>query len=315
MPDSGDGFAPRYDANYYAHHCGSPYNRDVPGWGGFFDRIAQAIVAELAPASALDAGCAMGMLVESLRDRGVDAYGIDISEYAIGQIPPALRPYCSVGSISTPFERDYDLIVCIEVLEHMPPDEAEAALDNFAAHTDSIIFSSTPADYSEPTHVNVLPMDGWLELFARRGFFRDVDFDASVIASHALRLERRAATTVALARDYERWHWRHREELHALRQANLEAEERLGRLRDEIASREQEIADLRTQCERLVELDRELGLARRRADDAEAHLAASRARKIGCLLAALDALVARVAPPGTRRNRLLRRVLAGFRGG
>ena len=78
---------PQYDANYYQHHCGSPYHRNIPHWRMFFDRIAQASATELAPATALDAGCAMGTLVESLRARGVDAYGVDASEYAIAQIP------------------------------------------------------------------------------------------------------------------------------------------------------------------------------------------------------------------------------------
>ena len=232
---------PQYDANYYEHHCGSPYHRDIPDWRMFFDRIAQALVTELAPATALDAGCAMGMLVESLRGRGVDAYGLDASEYAIAQIPAELAPYCRVGSILEPFERDYDLITCIEVLEHLAPKDVEIAIDNVTAHTDSIVFSSSPSDLAEPTHQSVRPMEQWIASFARRGFYRDVDFDANVISPQAMRLVRRpTATAVAVARDYERWHWRHRAELYALRDANLRAEEELARLRAAAAAPEQE---------------------------------------------------------------------------
>ena len=44
------------------------------------------------PARLLDAGCAIGLLVETLRDRGVDARGVDISDYAIGRVPDASSP-------------------------------------------------------------------------------------------------------------------------------------------------------------------------------------------------------------------------------
>jgi len=67
----------------------------------------------------LDAGCAIGFLVEALRERGVDARGFDISEYAISQVPEHLQPYCTLGSITDEIDGRYDLITCIEVLEHL----------------------------------------------------------------------------------------------------------------------------------------------------------------------------------------------------
>src|SRR6185295_9899009 len=72
-----------YDSFYYAHYCGERAYRRDPSWLAFFGGIAEQIVARIAPATVLDAGCAMGMVVEALRDRGVEAYGVDISEYAI----------------------------------------------------------------------------------------------------------------------------------------------------------------------------------------------------------------------------------------
>lgn len=175
----------------------------------FFGRVADRIVADLAPTRVLDAGCAWGLLVEALRARGVDAWGIDISAYAIGQVAPAVAPYCRVGSIaaplaSTPDER-FDLIVCMEVVEHMPPDESERAIANLAAHTDSVLFSSSPLDLREPTHINVRPPEGWAELFAREGLFRDVDFDARFVTPWAWRLRRDTPTLHGLVRRYERW--------------------------------------------------------------------------------------------------------------
>src|SRR5260370_9000135 len=195
-----------FNEYYYRNCCGQPYERSET-WLRFFGLIADRIVADVNPRTVLDAGCAIGLLVEALRERGVDARGIDLSSYAIGAVPEALRPYCTEGSIAEPFGQRVDLITCIEVLEHMPADEADRAIVNFAQHTNDILFSSTPFDYREPTHVNVRLPEDWAEAFARQGFYRDVDFDAAFITKWAVRLTRRSPAPQRLVRDYERPFW------------------------------------------------------------------------------------------------------------
>lgn len=192
-----------FNSYYFAHACGRPYQRDAE-WLAFFDGIAERISVELRPRTVLDAGCAMGFLVEGLRKRGIEAYGLDISDYAIHQVDAHIRDYCRVGSLADPLPRDYDLIVCMEVLEHMPPDEGRRAIQNLCAHTGDILFSSTPFDYREATHFNVQPPEYWAELFARQEFIRDVDFDASFITTWAVRFRRTNETVARIVRDYER---------------------------------------------------------------------------------------------------------------
>ena len=192
-----------FDAYYYANCCGRPYARD-DHWLTFFGRIADRIVADIAPRRVLDAGCAMGLLVETLRARGVDAVGIDISSYAIDRVDESVKPFCRQGSIAEPLDGRFDLIVCIEVLEHMPAAEADAALANFCRHSDDVLFSSSPNDHREPTHVNVRPPEDWAELFARQGFFRDVDFDAGVISPWAARFRKANEPVHRLVRQFER---------------------------------------------------------------------------------------------------------------
>src|SRR2546423_15493515 len=74
--------ATQYGERYfrqYSHEGDTPYRRDDPVWTGFFGEMARQIIAQLKPRTVLDAGCAMGLLVEVLRDRGVEAWGIDFS--------------------------------------------------------------------------------------------------------------------------------------------------------------------------------------------------------------------------------------------
>ncbi|MCX6019439.1 MAG: class I SAM-dependent methyltransferase [Chloroflexi bacterium] len=197
----------QFDANYYATGCGAAYGY-TPHWIAQFESVASYIHQHIAPASLLDAGCAFGLLVDQMRARGVEAWGVDISEYAISQVRAEIRAYCRQGSVAQPFGRRYDLITCIEVLEHMPPQEAEAAVTNFCAHTDDVLFSSSPLDYTEATHINVHPLDYWARLFAAHGFLRDIDFDASFLTPWAVRFRRSAAPAIEIVQSYERRQWR-----------------------------------------------------------------------------------------------------------
>ena len=118
-----------YDKNYYDDYNGLPYVKSEH-WEKFFDNIAEKIKNEINPKTVLDVGCAKGFLVEKLRDRGIEAFGIDSSEYAISQVDDSIKDYCKVGSILDPLERKYDLIVCIEVIEHLFEEDSKKALEN-----------------------------------------------------------------------------------------------------------------------------------------------------------------------------------------
>ena len=100
-----------FDAYYYAHGCGKlPYERN-PAWLESFERIATRIIQDISPHTVLDAGCALGFLVETLRKQGVEGYGVDLSEFAIANVHESIKPYCWQGSITEPFPQKYDLIV------------------------------------------------------------------------------------------------------------------------------------------------------------------------------------------------------------
>jgi SAM-dependent methyltransferase len=216
----------RFDAYYYAHCCGTPYQRNEE-WLRFFGLVADRIVSDIRPQVVLDAGCALGFLVETLRARGVEAWGVDISDYAIRNVYEPIRPFCRIGSITEAFPRRYDLIVSIEVLEHMPQADSEQAIANFCRHTDDVLFSSTPFDYREATHFNVQPPETWAEAFARHSFYRDVDFDAGFITPWAVRFRRRGDPPARLVRDYERKFWLLWKENTDLRKLSVELHEQL----------------------------------------------------------------------------------------
>jgi SAM-dependent methyltransferase len=180
-----------YGPQYYASHCGPiPYDRSHDQWERLFGNIADELIRLFRPARVFDAGCAHGFLVEALWDRGVEAWGRDISEFAISQVRPDVRRYCSVGSLTAKIEDRFDLVVCIEVLEHMPEAEAARAVANMTSVTDRIVFSSSPTDFNEPTHVNINPAIYWLRLFAAHGFAPVPTTTLPSITPYVLVLER-----------------------------------------------------------------------------------------------------------------------------
>jgi SAM-dependent methyltransferase len=268
-----------YDEFYYRNCCGQPYERnDV--WLGFFGRVADRIVADIQPKRVLDAGCAIGLLVETLRARGVDASGIDLSTWAIEHATEAAKPHVREGSIVEPFEGQYDLIVCIEVLEHMPAEEAEKAIANFAAHTGDVLFSSTPFDYKEPTHINVRMPEDWAEAFARHGFYRDVDYDASFITKWAARFTRRSVPAHRLVRDYERRYWQLRAAEHDARTYSVEVQDRLAAAERETERERERRAGIEKE---LVEAHRQTNEVHRVLDEVRAELTASLAAANGMI--------------------------------
>ena len=196
-----------YNAEYYHSGCGPIPYEEPEHWVNFFGMIADRIVADIHPKTVLDAGCAMGYLVAALRDRGVEAYGVDISAYAISKVREDLRPFCKVGSLTEPLPAGlpdrYDLVVTIEVLEHLYAEDGRQAIRNLCQLTDKVLFTSTPDDFTEPTHVNVQQREYWCRAFFENGFMDDINYRPTYLTAHAL-LFRRSANIERQVEDYER---------------------------------------------------------------------------------------------------------------
>ena len=71
----------------------------------------------------VDYGCAKGFLVNALRIIGIDAYGEDISEYAVENCHLNVREY-----VSLPTDKYYDLLICKDVLEHVEEEDLPEVL-------------------------------------------------------------------------------------------------------------------------------------------------------------------------------------------
>jgi GT2 family glycosyltransferase/Tfp pilus assembly protein PilF len=188
-----------YTKDYYDQYgsaAGVPYERDQPIWQKHFQTLAQTLIERYRPHTTLDVGCAKGFLVERLRDKGVEAWGVDVSPYAISQVREDIRPYCRVAGGSEGLSGQFDLITFIEVAEHMLEADAKKTIAEICQHSDHIIFSSPDSGFEEPTHINIHPADYWIELFQQQGFFQDFNFQPNFITPHAMRFLRGPKTAI-----------------------------------------------------------------------------------------------------------------------
>jgi SAM-dependent methyltransferase len=82
----------------------------------------------------LDVGCAKGYLVYMLRQRGIEAFGVDWSEYAIANASPDVQPYVQTASATQlPFLDGYFAVTAsFDVLEHMDEESSRLALQECA---------------------------------------------------------------------------------------------------------------------------------------------------------------------------------------
>ena len=108
------------------------------GYGGYFydgrwKKVAEDIVSYYnlkSKSKILDVGCGKGFLVKDLCDIDMDAYGIDISEYAIKNSPEDIKNRLKIGSAEVlPYKNNYfDLVISINTLHNLKREDCKTAI-------------------------------------------------------------------------------------------------------------------------------------------------------------------------------------------
>lgn len=248
-----------YNKEYYERYCGGsiPYeNADI--WKPHFNRIADGIIKNFNPRTVLDAGCAMGYLVAALRDRNVEAYGIDISDYAISKVREDIRPFCKVGSLTKDFSTEllqrFDLIVSIEVLEHLTEEDGEKTIKNLCDNADTILFSSTPYDIIDETHINVQPSEYWAKLFYSHQFHNKYSLQPDYITDYAVCFQKMEDPMIVID-EYEKGLKYLQDEL---KEQKTETAYQLNNALDQVEKTRQQIEKTREQIEKVKDRDAEI---------------------------------------------------------
>jgi SAM-dependent methyltransferase len=152
-----------YDDAFFRDRSASRRSADV---------VVPLVLELTSPASVVDVGCGTGSWLASFRANGVeDVLGID-GDYvprAQLEIPSELF---EAHDLTQPFilDRRFDLVLSLEVGEHLPESSARGFVESLVALSDLVLFSAAvPEQYGEH-HVNEQWQDWWARLFEVYGY-------------------------------------------------------------------------------------------------------------------------------------------------
>jgi SAM-dependent methyltransferase len=135
-------------------------------------RIASTILNDFRGKCVIDVGCGTGALLEALRDRGCEVFGLEYSEVAL-RYCRSRRLRVAKFDLEKDIFRDnrtFDLAISMEVGEHLPEMVANRYVDLLTRLSQVIVFTAAPPGQGGIDHVNEqLPLY-WISKFQQRGF-------------------------------------------------------------------------------------------------------------------------------------------------
>lgn len=134
--------------------------------------IVPRIIELLQPRSVLDVGCGIGTWLSVFGGLGIeDVEGVDGLYIPRDKLLiPQERFVGSDLSKEISLGRKFDLVVSLEVAEHLPEEVSALFIDSLIKHADKIVFSAAIPFQGGPNHVNEQWPDYWAKLFKSKGF-------------------------------------------------------------------------------------------------------------------------------------------------
>lgn len=156
-----------------AHPYTPNYYQRIGNWAENSAKEIVPVALELARIqSVVDVGCGDGTWLNVFRQNGIEDFlGIDgdYVEQASLRIPAEkFLPF----DLKQPLrlERTFDLVVSLEVAEHLPPECADTFVDSLTRLGPLVLFSAAVQNQGGKQHVNEQWQDYWAERFQQRGY-------------------------------------------------------------------------------------------------------------------------------------------------
>ena len=182
------GTADMYDADYFLRgkETGKSLYENYHWMPDLTIPMVEAIITHLGIEKVdtiLDFGCARGYVVKAFRQLGYNAWGHDISQWALENADEEVKEYL-IANESTLFANDFDWVIAKDVLEHIG--SINATVDTLKCITRKGIFAVIPlahgdrdremVHYDVPeyekdiTHIHQRPLQWWVGQFHQAGW-------------------------------------------------------------------------------------------------------------------------------------------------
>ena len=135
--------------------------------------VVAPIVSDLVrPRTVLDVGCGEGWWAQAFED----ATGHTVAQGVDGPGVPADAPIREMGFTEVNLAKpgtvsgSFDLVVCLEVAEHLPPRRAATFVAELCQAAPVVMFSAAIPGQGGTGHINEAWPGYWVDLFAGQGF-------------------------------------------------------------------------------------------------------------------------------------------------
>ncbi|QQR89049.1 MAG: class I SAM-dependent methyltransferase [Myxococcales bacterium] len=154
----------------------SQYGKSNPEYRQACLVIAKTLLDLLKPRKVVDFGCGAGLHLEPFMESKVEVLGIDVAPACIshqpGNLPFLLADLRLPFSLTSPFT-EFDLALCVDVLEHIEEEHAQVALNTITRGAKTCILSCAPPGQGGHFHVNEQPRRYWVDRMKGMGWQYD----------------------------------------------------------------------------------------------------------------------------------------------
>jgi SAM-dependent methyltransferase len=134
-------------------------------------QVVQVLMEVFSPQKVFDVGCGSGFYLREFAKRGVLAVGCEGSAEGVSRCAPP--PLVFQWDLRKPLliNSQFDLVLCIEVAEHLPSRFSEVLIKSIANFTSKhVVFTASPPGPWGDDHINCREPEFWDALFNKHGF-------------------------------------------------------------------------------------------------------------------------------------------------
>jgi|ERR1035437_2358486 2-polyprenyl-3-methyl-5-hydroxy-6-metoxy-1,4-benzoquinol methylase len=149
-------------------HFENIHNTDAPR------QIVPVVIDLINPKSVIDVGCGLGTFIKVFKESGInEIVGIDGSWCNKDLLFKNIKPSEFIEKdLLQPINLDkyFDLVVCLEVAEHLPPERADSFVADLVSLGDVILFSAAIPNQLGINHLNEQWISYWEEKFKSHNY-------------------------------------------------------------------------------------------------------------------------------------------------
>lgn len=118
----------------------------------------------------IDVGCGEGWWAQAFTEHGCEVIGIDGAYVNGSPLGDRFIPHDLSVALPAHLAGRFDLAVCLEVAEHLPPSRAGSFVADLCALAPIVLFSAAIPGQGGVGHINEQPLMYWRDLFSTCGY-------------------------------------------------------------------------------------------------------------------------------------------------